>query len=123
MRVVEEYLEAHAADPVRMSDLAGLTGTSVRSIQAAFRAHRGYSPMDFLRNKRMELARRALLAPSPATSVTRVAYDSGFPQAAQFSVDYRKRFGERPSETLRRGRSLSGLPCSGARRPGEIVRR
>jgi AraC-like DNA-binding protein len=106
VRAAEEYMEANAASPICMADLAKLTGSSVRSLQMAFRAHRGCSPMAFLRAKRMELARSMLLSPLPLTSVTSVAHTAGFLQLGQFSVDYRKRYGESPSQTLGRGRKL-----------------
>src|SRR5207247_3663997 len=41
VRVVAEYLEANAAEPVRLAELSKLTGMSVRSIQAGFKAMYG----------------------------------------------------------------------------------
>jgi AraC-like DNA-binding protein len=106
VRLVEDYIEANLGEPIVMKDLVALTGTSSRSIQAAFRAHRGQSPMAFVKMKRLELARRRLLSPPPGSSVTSIAYGAGFPHLGQFGADYSKRFGERPSETLRRGQQL-----------------
>ena len=37
----------------------------------------------------------------PSESVTRIALDAGFRQLGRFAVEYRKRFGECPSETLK----------------------
>jgi AraC-like DNA-binding protein len=104
IRQIEEYLEANADKPVSLSDLAALTGVSVRSIQAGFRAHRGYTPMEYLRERRFELARRLLLSAAGKT-VSEIALASGFEHLGRFSVEYRARFGESPRDTQRRGRA------------------
>ena len=51
----------------------------------------------------MELA-RARLGSGAATAVTEVALACGFEHLGRFSTRYRDRFGESPSETLRRAR-------------------
>lgn len=101
VRRMEEYLEANAGAPVRLSDLVALVGVSARSIQQGFRAHHGCSPMQFLRARRLELA-RARLSERPAAPVTEVALACGFTHLGRFSVEYRRRFGESPSTTRSR---------------------
>lgn len=101
VRVVAEYLEAHAAEAVTLADLPTVAGVSVRSIHAGFRTHRGCTPMEFLRQRRLELARTRLLA-SPGGTVTEIALACGFEHLGRFSAAYRARFGESPAETLRR---------------------
>lgn len=103
VRVVAEYLEANAAEPVRLAELSKLTGMSVRSIQAGFKARYGCSPMAFLKARRLELARNRLLCAAPGTTtVAEVALDCGFAHLGRFSGLYRARFGESPSATVRR---------------------
>ena len=103
VRVAAEYLEANAAEPVRLAELAKLTGMSVRSIQAGFKARYGCSPMAFLKQRRLELARNQLLSATPGTTtVSEVALDCGFSHLGRFSALYRARFGESPSATVRR---------------------
>jgi AraC-like DNA-binding protein len=102
VKQVEEYLTAHAAEPVSIAALAYLTGVSLRSLERSFKAARGCSIRTFLQQQRLELARRRLLTAAPGTTVTQVLYASGFGHAGEFSVAYRRRFGESPSETLRR---------------------
>jgi AraC-like DNA-binding protein len=103
VRRVAEYLEAHAEEPVRLADLAAVAGVSVRAIQMGFRAHRGCSPTEFLRQRRLELARTRLLS-WPAATVAEIALQCGFEHFGRFSALYRARFGETPAETLRRTR-------------------
>jgi hypothetical protein len=57
---------------------------------------------------RLDEARRQLVADS-AVTVTSVAMGLGFNHMGRFSRDYRRRFGESPSRTFRRGEArLSG---------------
>lgn len=104
VRRAEEYLEAHAEGPITISDLVRHFGCSRKSLFRAFRKFRGYTPMQFLADSRLSRARAGLDSPSPADSVTSVATACGFAHLGRFSRAYRMRFGENPSETLRRAR-------------------
>ena len=103
VRRAAEYLEAHAAQPVRMIDLAAVTGVSVRTLQVGFRTYRGCSPITFLRDRRLALARIRLRA-NPQLTITQIASDCGFEHLGRFSALYRARFGETPSQTRKRMR-------------------
>ncbi len=100
-----EYLEAHAGEPVRMADLARVTGVSVRALQISFQKHRACSPTEFLRDRRLVLARTRLLVPG-ASTVTQIAIDCGFAHLGRFSALYRARFGETPSATHAKSRDV-----------------
>jgi AraC-like DNA-binding protein len=98
-----EYLEANAARPVRMADLVQITGVSARTLQVGFLKHRGCTPMAFLRDRRLMLARTKLLTGSGST-VTQIALDCGFEHLGRFSARYQARFGEAPSDTQLKAR-------------------
>ena len=67
-------------------------------------------------------ARVARCAPTrTAATVTGVALRCGFVELGRFSVQYRQRFGERPSETLCRVRGLP-LEIAKSRGNGAFVR-
>ena len=102
IRRVEEYLEAHATQPIDMQTIARETGHSVSSVYRAFRRHRGYTPMEFLKRVRMRLARHQLLQASLGSSVTSIAMECGFTHMSRFAAEYKRLFGEAPSETLKR---------------------
>jgi AraC-like DNA-binding protein len=104
VRAVEAYIEATADEPIGIAELAEIAGVSAKSLFAAFRRHRGYSPMAYVKSCRLARAREALTAAVPGANVTRVALDSGFTCLGRFSVAYKQKFGESPSETLRRHR-------------------
>jgi AraC-like DNA-binding protein len=102
VRRVEEYLQAHAHEPVSAEQLAELAGVSLRSLYAGFKDFCGVSPMQYLKGLRLDRARADMLNLPDVTSVAGVAMRWGFAHLGRFSADYRERFGESPSETLRR---------------------
>lgn len=99
-----DYIEHHLSEPITMTDLADHTGASVRSIQQGFRDELGTTPMAYVRDRRMERARAELVDADPGDgkTVTGVAEHWGFNHLGGFAVLYRKRWGESPSETLRK---------------------
>ena len=60
--------------------------------------------MEFLTEQRLQCNREKLLNKHPATSVATIAMECGFNHLGRFSHVNRKRFGERPTETLRKRR-------------------
>lgn len=99
-----QYIEEHLAEPISLADLAAHARMSPRSIQAGFREDLDTTPVAFIRDRRLEQVRRTLLAaiPGDGVTVTDAAQRWGFGHLGNFSVVYRKRFGESPSQTLRR---------------------
>ena len=102
VRRAEEFMEANAAEPITISDIVAQCGCSETAIHVAFRRYRGYTPMQFLAARRLQAAREALMAPSPTDTVSSIAYACGFLHLGRFAQEYRRRFGEKPSETLRK---------------------
>ena len=106
-RVVREsldYIEAHLRDKVTMADIARGVHMSIRAVQQGFREELGTTPMLYLRDRRLERARADLTdgLPTDGMTVTEVAERWGFHHLGSFAALYRKRWGESPSETLRR---------------------
>ena len=84
-------------------DICTQTGVSQRTLQYAFRQAMQVTPVAYLRILRLNRVRSELLASeSPDTTVTRIATTWGFLHLGKFSQDYRRMFGELPSETLAR---------------------
>ena len=100
VREIEEYLEAHASQPINMQTLDRRTGHSLSSIYRAFRRYRDYTPLEFLSGIRMKIARQKLLQSSPGTSVGWIALECGFSHLGRFSTEYKRLFGESPSRTI-----------------------
>ena len=98
----EEYMASNADSPISIADVLAHTGCSRKSLFENFRKYRGYTPGEFLANERLTHAHERLSEPSESDSVTSIAYESGFSHLGRFSEVYRKRYGVRPSETLKR---------------------
>lgn len=100
----EAFMEANLASDIGIADVVAASGVSVRTLYYGFTACHGVAPMTWLKHRRLARAREDLAAADPAeTSVTEVALRWGFSHLGRFAVDYRARFGESPSRTLRRG--------------------
>lgn len=99
------WSRAHHGEPVRLEALARIAGVPPRTLETHFRRFLGRTPTGWVREDRLASARRALLAAGADASVSAVATGCGFGQLGRFAAQYCRRFGELPSETLRRIRS------------------
>ncbi len=92
--------------PITLTSLERRTGYGRRTLQLAFQERCGCGPMHWIRSRRLELARQALLHPGPSDTVGGIAAQFGFASLATFSRDFAKAFGQRPSDLLRLSRRL-----------------
>jgi AraC-like DNA-binding protein len=100
---VERYIEEHAHEPISIVEMAEHAGVSSRSLFTGFRRFRNTSPMLYLKEVRLRYVHEELKRLSTGTAtVTSVAYQWGFSHLGHFTTDYKRRFGESPSETLAR---------------------
>jgi AraC-like DNA-binding protein len=97
------YLEAHAAEPLDLDHLARSCGAGLRSLQIGFKRHFGLSISAQLRDIRLAHLKRRLSAAAPGEQVIDIAFDLGFTHPSRMAAAYRERFGETPSQTLRKG--------------------
>ena len=97
------FVDEHAGDPITLDEIAAAARLSPRGVQAAFRRHLDTTPLAYLRGVRMERAHRDLQGAEPGdgVSVATLAAKWGFTHLGRFAVDYRRRFGTYPSQTLR----------------------
>lgn len=103
MQRFEQVLEAHEGELIYLTDLCAEMGVSDRILRLHCQEQLGMGPHQYLWLRRMNMARRALAhAGSAQSTVTTIATEHGFGELGRFSVQYRKLFGELPSETLRR---------------------
>lgn len=110
-RDVKQALVLLNADPVRehtLQDLAAACRVAPRTLQKHFRRFVGRTPIEVLRDLRLDLVRRELFRGRADTSITELATKCGFNHLGRFAGWYRDRYGESPSATLRR--EENGLP-------------
>lgn len=99
IRDAAAFMTAHAADAMSVTEIASAAGMSVRALQIGFRHEAGVSPMEFLRNARLDRAHQDLTL--GAGSVSEIANRWHFYHVGRFAAQYRARFGTTPSATLR----------------------
>lgn len=102
LRRAIDFMEAHLGAPITIADIAQASGVAGRTLFKHFQDFRGMSPMRYLRLARLREVRLALQHAAPHQSVTEIAMSYGFAHMGRFAVEYRKHFGESPSETLAR---------------------
>jgi AraC family ethanolamine operon transcriptional activator len=103
-RRAEAWLRQNLTEPPTIASLCRALDASERTVHEAFRRHLDTTPKAYLKLLRLNAARHDLLQAEKARRVTDVALDWGFLHFGWFSQDYRRLFGETPSQTLRRGR-------------------
>ena len=101
-----DYMEANLTSAIGLPEITAAAGVSGRTLLEHFKRYKGISPMAYLRRARFVRVREALCYAEPEENVTRVAMSLGFTHMGRFSVEYRKRFGESPSETLQQRRGM-----------------
>lgn len=106
VRRVEEFIRENVHEPLTIEQLAEHAGVSASTLFAGFRAAYGLSPMAYVRQLRLTRVRAELQEMDPSGSVTAVATKWGFAHLGRFSVEYKRHFGESPSASLRRRKSL-----------------
>jgi AraC-like DNA-binding protein len=95
------WLDARADEPVVLATIAAVAGVRPRTLEALFKRHLGTTPLGWVRRMRLARARQRLLAADGEASVTGVALANGFSQFGRFAAQYRRQFGELPSQTLK----------------------
>jgi len=85
-----------------IGELARVAGTSARTLQRQFVLFLGKPPRAVLQDIGFEQARRELLQGLRCEKVMDVASRCGFQHFGRFSVEYRRRYSETPSRTLKR---------------------
>ncbi|OZI55231.1 helix-turn-helix domain-containing protein [Bordetella genomosp. 5] len=102
LRRAQAYMLEHLGDRVPVAMVASHCGLSVRRLQALFQDECGQSPLQWLRQQRLEAVRRALSQPYPSETISAIATRFGFSHLGEFSRAYRQAFGETPQETRRK---------------------
>jgi AraC-like DNA-binding protein len=99
----EAFMRENMARAISLAEIAEAAGVSIRALQEGFRRFRDTTPLETLRALRLEGARADLDAGRPGDGVTTIALRWGFAHLGRFAQAYQTRYGEPPSDTLRRG--------------------
>ncbi|HSW07311.1 helix-turn-helix domain-containing protein [Aquabacterium sp.] len=117
-RVVDRACEAMLSQPDQpptILQVCSHIGASPRKLEYCFRDVLGISPVKYLRAVRLNGVRRGLKrSAGSGVCVQDMAAHWGFWHLGDFSADYKRQFGELPSETLRRARDEQSAPTGSA---------
>ena len=95
-----ELILSHPEEPATVQGICDSIGVCRRTLEYAFIRHVGVRPKSFINAIRLNAVRKQLRAPSAGLRVADAANAFGFWHMGQFAADYRKLFGELPSQTL-----------------------
>jgi len=103
VRRAREHLLENLNQPFSLKALCTVTGCTERVLQYVFREQYGVSPQSWFLVMRLNAAHRELRSKGPGdTRITDLAMRWGFTHLGRFSVEYRRLFGKRPIDTLRK---------------------
>ncbi len=95
---VREVIAARPQGEYSLSELAQVAAMSPSSLRSKFKACYGQTLFDFLKQKRLQMARDYLLR---GYSVQQAAHFAGYSYATNFTTAFRKHFGVAPSSLIR----------------------
>jgi AraC family ethanolamine operon transcriptional activator len=102
VKQAEDYILANLDQPLTLKDICKVLHVSNRPLFYGFQELFGLSPMAYLKVQRLHRVRRALKAADPeTTSIMSIANQFGFWSGGHFASDYKRMFGELPSETMK----------------------
>ncbi len=103
LRRALEFLDGGGEPLPTIPELCRWAGVGQRTLEYAFRDQLGVTPVRYVKLLRLNRAHRLLRRTSPADeTVTSIALACGFTELGRFAGDYRRLFGESPSQTLQR---------------------
>lgn len=98
LRLIDERL-AEAPTAPSLAELAELCSVSVRQLTRGFKVSRGCSLGDYIESRRMETAKRMLVA---GETVKTIAFAMGFASPSSFTFAFRRAVGISPSQFRQR---------------------
>lgn len=93
---VRDYINTHLAENPSLKTMSKDLGMSVSTMQEAFKEIYGRTIADYLRELRLQRARKAIERDD--VSVAQAAYEAGYSNPANFSTAFKRLFGLSPSD-------------------------
>lgn len=96
-----DYIRLHAHQGLTLTDLEEQSNYSARHLQNLFKEKFDCTPMQFVRRQRLSNAMERLRLAKYDDTVARIARDSGYRHTSNFTTDFQREFGIKPSAVLR----------------------
>ena len=102
LKLAIDYVKKTPHDKVSLNQFCSDNDINARSLQRAFIDQYGISPKSYAKAYHLNSVYKKLLQSNAKTTrIVDIASKHGFWHMSQFSTDYRRHFGELPSETLK----------------------
>jgi AraC-like DNA-binding protein len=102
------WIKANYAKPLRVEDLAEISGMGVSTLHHHFRVLTAMSPLQYQKQLRLQVARGRMLM--DGLDAASAAFEVGYESASQFNREYSRFFGQPPMRDIRNLRSPSAPP-------------
>lgn len=100
---MDRYISDNIKEDISADDLAQLIKVSKRTVYGIFSRYKSVTPNHYIKQKKLLTIHRIIQINSKDfRNITEIALDHGFMHLGRFSNDYRKMFGELPSETYKK---------------------
>ena len=100
-KTVRDLLYENIDQPIGISDITSKLNTSESQLYHAFKKDYGITPKKYLQYLRFNAIKKELLLAHPdTTTINNIAYKYDFLHMSHFTQEYKKIFGETPSQTL-----------------------
>ena len=93
------YISAHCTQPLRLAEIAAVSGLSPSYLVRSFKARYGLTPHAYQINRRIQFGRRELQRGRP---IVEVALDAGFADQAHFQRAFKRHVAATPGQYMRR---------------------
>ena len=94
-----KYIDENANKKISINDLCTISGLSEASLYRQFKSHLNYSPGSYCLLRRLTCARKFIQLQGSKAKITDTAMSFEFENFSRFSFQYKRAFGETPSET------------------------
>lgn len=99
---ITEYIQETGNYPLTVTELCQISNVSRRALQYCFEQGLGVSPIQYIRDCRLNEIRRALLSTDNQDSIADLALNFGFFHISTFNAYYKELFAETPTQTIQR---------------------
>ena len=93
-----EQISLNLSEDWPVERMAAEIGLSVSRFHHAFKEHFDMTPQEYIRDERLNRARVKLQDPHNFDSIKKIAYDVGINDESHFTRDFKKKFGQTPTD-------------------------
>ncbi len=106
---VRKHIGETGRFPLTITELCDIAYVSRRTLQYSFEHELGVSPIQYLRDCRLNEIRRLLIETNEPLVISDLAMEFGFYHISTFNEHYKQLFGETPTQTMLRANTYSHI--------------